>query len=227
MRLISLVSLGVLAAAGSAQAATVLYSNNFQNAAPGSEWSVNAHYSSATPFTQFMGRYGTTDSVTLTLNTPPADTGTGSGSGGGGSNQYYLYTVKFDLFAIDKWAGLDAASGVDSYELKINGNILFNETISNVNTANQSFRMPDLGPSQIAYGGDKDSIYRNITQDFTIPSGQTSFQIKFRGSLNGTMTEKSWGIDNVSVSYITVPAPASAVLLGLGGLIAGRRKRPA
>jgi hypothetical protein len=216
--------LGLLTAVGSAQAGTIFYSNNFENAAPGPEWSTNARYDTATPFTKFMGRYGTTDSVTLMLPPVPADTG--NGSGGGGAGAYNLYTVTFDLFAIDKWQGNDPLHGPDLFELKINGTILFLESISNVNTGMQSFRLPDFGPSQVAYGGDKDSIYRNISQDFTVDPAATLIMIKFRSSLQNPMTTESWGIDNVRVSYVTVPAPGSAVLLGLGGLIAGRRRRP-
>lgn len=206
---------------GSADAA-LLYSNNFENAAPGPEWSSNARYDFATPFTQFMGRYQTTDSVTLTLPTPPTDDLTNPG---GGPGPFNLYTVKFDLFTIDKWAGNDPLAGLDQFELKINGQILFLESMSNLNTANQSFRMPDFGPQQVAFGGDKDAIYRNIAQDFTIPATQATFQIKFRSSLNGLMSVKSWGIDNVRVSYLTVPTPGTAALLCLGGFIVARRRR--
>jgi hypothetical protein len=220
--------LSVLALAGAAQA-TVIYSNDFENAAPGPEWA-NGYYSSAPAFSQFMGRYGTTDSTSLTIPavTPPGGPSVpiGGGGGGGGGGQSLLYTVTFDFYPIDSWDGTSAVNGPDLFELRVNGNIIFNEPFSNHSISSlQSFRAPDVGPTQLGFGTDADSIYRNIAVDFTVDPAATSIQIKFRGSLTQPISDESWGIDNVRVSYTTVPTAGTGVLLAMGGVLAARRRR--
>jgi len=218
----------MLALAGAVHA-YVLYSNTFENAAPGPEWA-NGHYSAAPAFSQFMGRYGGIDSTTLSLTPlqpPSVPTGDGGGGGGGGGGpSYYLYTVVFDFYPIDSWDGTTTANAPDLFEVKINGNILFNEPFSNHSISTlQNFRGPDVGPAQLGFGPDADSIYRNIAVNFTVDPAATLIQIKFRGSLNSPITDESWGIDNVRVNYTLVPSPGSSALLLLGGLIAARRRR--
>jgi hypothetical protein len=216
----------MLALAGAAHAG-VLYSNTFENSAPGPEW-VNGHYSAAPAFTQFMGRYGGIDSTTLSLTPlpPPSVPTGGDGGGGGGGPPYYLYTVVFDFYPIDSWDGTSAIGGPDLFELKINGNILFNEPFSNHSISTlQNFRGPDVGPAQLGFGTDADSIYRNIAVDFTVDPAATLIQIKFRGSLTSPISDESWGIDNVRVNYTLVPSPGSSALLLLGGVNASRGRR--
>lgn len=221
----------ILVSTGLASAGT-LYTNDFQNAAPGAEWA-NGHYSSAPAFSQFMGRYGGIDSTTLTINTAHLLEGNGNGSGGGGgggggggdgSSVNYLLT--FDFYAIDSWDGSDANLGPDMFEVKINGAILFNEAFANHNLAQlQTFRAPDVGPALLGFGHDMDSIYRTIAVPFTVDPTASTIQIKFRGSLTQDISDESWGIDNVNVTYTNTPSPGSFALFAMGGLLAARRKR--
>ena len=226
IRSVTLASAASLLALAGAANATVIYSNNFENTAPGSEWA-NGRYSAAPAFSQFMGRYDTTNSTTLSL-APVAPPGGGDVPGGGSGGQSLLYTVTFDFYPIDSWDGTSAINGPDLFELKINGAIVFNEPFANHSQSSlQAFRTPDVGPAPLGFGTDADSIYRNIAVDFTVDPAATLIQIKFRGSLGSPMADESWGIDNVRVSYQVVPEPGAAALLVLGGLVAARRRRSA
>jgi hypothetical protein len=208
--------LGVLGVAR----ADVVYSNTFQSGtAPGPEWSSNAHFDTATPFTRFLGRYGTTDSVTLTLPRPPGDS-----EGQGGAGTYRLYNVTFDFFAIDTWDGYEPTYGPDSFQVFVNNAMLFNETFANQHNL-QSYHPPTVGPTPLAYGVANDSIYRDISIDFTLAPTATDIQIRFHSQLSQTMADESWGIDNVRVGYSVVPSPGSLALLVLGGAMASRRRR--
>lgn len=210
----------VLGMVGSLRA-DIIYSNNFETGtAPGAEWSVNAHFDSGTAFTRFIGRYGTTDSVTLTLPRPPGDD---EGQGGGGGS-YRLYNVTFDLYPIDSWDGSEPTYGPDAFQVYINNVIAFNETFANQHTL-QSFRPPTIGPAPLGFGSANDSIYRDISIDFTLDPAATQIKIKFRSQLTQSFADESWGIDNVRVGFSTVPSPGSLALLALGGAIAARRKR--
>ncbi|MEX2217255.1 MAG: hypothetical protein WD749_00720 [Phycisphaerales bacterium] len=226
----------VLAAAtllgcGAAAQADLIYSNTFENAGvPVPEWSSNATFTSAAPFTRFLGRYGGIDSVTLTLNIPTDDTGgtggggTGGGTGGGGGGTQRLYTLLFDLYPIDTWDGHEPNFGPDAFQVYINGSLHFNHTIANQHGL-QSFRPPDLGPAPMAFGSANDSIYRDIAISFTLDPAATELKFKFRSQLTQTLADESWGIDNVRVNYTVVPSAGTCVLLALGGLVAARRKR--
>jgi hypothetical protein len=223
IRSVTLASVATQLALGGVANAAVIYTNNFENAAPGAEWA-NGRYSSAPAFSQFVGRYDGTNSTTLSLTpvTPPSGGDVPTGSGG----QSLLYTVTFDFYPLDSWDGTSAINGPDLFELKINGAILFNEPFANHSQSSlQAFRTPDVGPANLGFGTDADSIYRDVAVNFTVDPAATLIQIKFRGSLTSAMADESWGIDNVRVSYEVVPEPGAAALLVLGGLVAARRRR--
>lgn len=202
-------------AVGGAQAQVhTLYSNDFENGL-GSAWTGNTNIASDYKryFTQFNGRY-TNDRIDLNLTTPA----------GPGAGEYYLYTVIFDLYIIDSWDGNSQAYGPDRFKVSIGNNVLFNETFSNQDK-NQSYRQPDLGPFHMGYNSQwKDSIYRNITLQFTA-ADNARIAIRFAGENLQAKSDESWGLDNVKVRYQAVPAPGAAALLSLGGLLAARRRR--
>ncbi len=204
-----------LAAAAAGADATQLYSNNFETGFPESAWSSNALLTQSTPFTKFMGRYSMTDSVTLTLNAPSAAALQ--------PGQSYQYNVKFDLYIIDSWDGYEPTYGEDRFMVYTNGTQIFNETFANQHNM-QSFRAPDVGPAPMDFNSYSDSIYRGISLNFGAP-GASTLSIKFRGQVMQGLTDESWGIDNVHVSYQIVPAPAGAAALGLAGLFMSRRRR--
>src|SRR5262245_2880606 len=224
----------LMAGRASAQSGTV-YSNTFETGHTlGTEWSagstVNWAYWGA--FTNFNGNYSN-GSTTLTLAQPtgPGLPGGSSGEPGGGGGgpgpggMWIQYRVKFDLFIIDSWDGDLTINGPDRFRVAANGVTLMNETFGNQPGSTQSFRAPDRGPQLLGFRETwMDSIYRNIELPFTVPVGSPISITWADGGLQGIMDE-SWGIDNVSVTYEVVPAPAGAGLLCAAGLVAMRRRR--
>ncbi|MCC6227698.1 MAG: PEP-CTERM sorting domain-containing protein [Phycisphaerales bacterium] len=211
---------GVLVACVAASAANAqihtLYENNFESGRLGSEWtgptSVDSHYQRY--FSVFNGRY-TNDTITLSLDPAPNP----------GAGKYNLYTLRFDLYVIDSWDGNNQAYGPDTFAVSLGNTKLFLETFSNQDTNQTYARRPDAGPYQMGFNNSwKDSIYRNIAVQFTAPQDQ-KLKLSFTGKNLQSMSDESWGIDNVRVRYESVPAPGAAALLGMGGLLAARRRR--
>jgi hypothetical protein len=66
-----------------------------------------------------------------------------------------------------------------------------------------------------------DSTYR-LGFDFQQWSPDLTFTISTSGQFG--LADESWGIDNVSITSV-VPTPGSVAMLGLGGLMAARRRR--
>lgn len=240
---LGLLSLALLAAGASAASAqTLLYQQSFESGTIGPEWSSNSRISNGYPyFTFFNGRYSG-GSTTLTLpqppgsspngiNTNPGDTGGGGGGGGGGNppppgGYFRQYTLSFDFYCIDSWDGDSLLYGSDRLRVLINDAIRFDETFSNQPGNSQSFRAASIGPVHMDYNaGAMDSIYRQISIDFTVPTTDPTIRFTWAdGGLQG-MNDESWGIDNIRVTYQTVPAPgAGLALLAAGGLVARRRR---
>lgn len=236
--------LAVLGFAGLAQADEILYENTFESGPMGSEWSSNSVLVNEGAFTRFNGRY-TNDATVLTLVAVPNPGGMGGddnndndggsggdggggdddGGNGGGGSQYVVYALEFDFYAIDSWDGDDAGHGPDTFEVSRDGDVLFSETFANTHLG-QSFRRPDVGPEKIGFAGVwEDSIYRDITLEFELSEDAESFSLSFEGIGLQSMSDESWGIDNVRVSYNVVPAPATLSAGGLMLLLGGRRKR--
>lgn len=236
-------------ALASAAQADIIFQDDFEEGRASARWSANTRVTRDAAFSHFNGRYSGGIS-TLTIAAPPlphrgssdpstgdpsqgggsggssggGSSGGGSGGGGsGGGSLYNLVTLKFDLYIIDSWDGDDTAYGPDRFMVEVNGKNLFDNTFANQHTY-QSYRQPDVGPTHLGFSSaSKDSIYRNITITFD-PGAAQYLTFDFRDTANQGVGDESWGIDNVQVSYTTVPAPGSAALLGLLGLTARRRR---
>jgi len=199
--------------------ADVFYSNDFESGVIGPGWSTNAHLDTAAPLTHFMGRYSENtpqilnNSVSLTLPRPTDDNG---------NPGVAPYTLIFDFYAIDSWHGDDPTQGPDRFAVIINSVVQFDYTFSNT-SATQTYRPPDVGPTQLGFGAAPDSIYRDIRIDFDVGSAPNII-IKWRSDGLTGVNNESWGIDNVRLIH-NAPAPGSLALLGLGGAILGRRRR--
>lgn len=208
----------LLLATAPALAQTTVFTDSFQGGSVQSQWSPNTTINMANEnvFSWYNGRYS---GQTIRLNLP--------GAPAAGQGQQNLYTLKFDFLALDSWDGDDAVYGPDRFIVNANGASIFSETFSNWG-GSQSFRAPDIGPTML--GADTrypDSIYRNISVPFTVGNGQ-AVELTFRSTANQGMSDESWGIDNIKVSYSVVPAPAAFAVpafAGLTGLLrAGRRR---
>ena len=71
--------------------------------------------------------------------------------------------------------------------------------------------------------GDSDDAWREVVLDLSAYDGLADVTVDFLFSTTGVVERVGWYIDDVSIT--AVPAPASAALLGLGGLVATRRRR--
>lgn len=210
--------------AAGASADVLYYSNTFETNVLETGWGPTAKIENGLgAFSKYVGRYSENtptilnNSVSLTLPRATDDLGEPTG-------ETTLYTLTFDFYAIDRWRGNDAALGPDKFEVFINTVNRFSYTFSNTGSG-QTFRAPDVGPSLLGYNpADKDSIYRNISIPFDIGSAPTMV-IKWRSDGLTGLSNESWGIDNVRISYVVTPSPGSLALLGLGGVFAGLRPR--
>lgn len=228
------------------------YSNTFESSL-GSGWSSNAAVNAEATggFSRFLGRYSQNDYVWLSLAIPsaaqqynvgttpgalPASIDPGTGGGGGPTAPVYQtrYRLMFDLYAIDSWDGLSPSNGQDWFYVKANGPKLFNHAIAQDTSMPQwtTYAGPrTAGPVHLGFNSAwVDSIFRNVSMDFTLPAGTSRLDLTFGsvGLLN--LNDESWGIDNVRVSYEVVqvvPTPGTAMLAGMGGVLLVRRQRRA
>lgn len=199
-------------AIASAAHAGVVYQNDFEVGIPGAPWTGNVRIEQAAPFGRFLGRYSEIEGVAIQFQPPQSGLGVG---------ESFRYTATFDLYVLDSW---DGDNGPDRFLVSSNMNILFDETISN-SSATQSFRAPDVGPAHMGFNAAyKDSIYRGISVTFAGGASEL-MKLKWRGEVMQGMSDESWGIDNVVVTWEVVPAPGSMALLGAGALLMARRKR--
>lgn len=217
-------SLVLLAALAPAALGEVIYSNDFETGVIGPEWSANTYTSVSPAFTRFNGRYSPGYTV-LSLDHPTITPPTSGLSDG--NTQFRL---SFDLYAIDSWDGNGSTSiapstfGPDRFSVRINGATPFSETISNMPGVTQSMRSADVGPAHLGYNAAYlDSIYRGITVDFTVAAG-TPLVIRWEDNGIEGLTYESWGIDNVTVSALSVPTPGSLALLVAGAAVLRRRR---
>ncbi|MFG0246121.1 MAG: PEP-CTERM sorting domain-containing protein [Phycisphaerales bacterium JB052] len=145
-----------------------------------------------------------------------------------------IYSLTFDLMIFDSWDGNYEGFGPDHFSVDINGQTLFDELIE-IHWLPNNFRMPDELPELNVYKQNwQDQIYRDITLLFEITEATDHFDFLFTGTLDQSINDESWGIDNIRVasqgqlrgaSAPLVPAPGSLALMGAGmGLLTRRRR---
>lgn len=165
-------------------AASVPYFADFESVA-GQEWSLPLFDASTPwPFTRFCGRFGN-DWQTLTLSNLVAGES---------------YTLGFDFYAVDSWEGASGSgAGPDFFGVSLDGRQIFRETFSNSSPTNQSYLgRSDEGPANFGFNASyADSIYRNIALPFV--ASNSTIQISFYGQSLESLSDESWGLDNVSV----------------------------
>ncbi len=213
--------LGMIAPSAHAQTVRTLYENSFEARELGSVWSTNTKLAIAgSTLTTFNGNYSNGFTrLTLPAATRPQNVA------GSSTFLFNRFTVKFDLYILDSWDGNETTYGVDRLKVLVNSVAKFDETFTNHTGITQSFRSPDVSGSNLGFAGWRDAIYRGVSFTFDDP-GTSTLAIQWQdGGLQG-ISDESWGIDNVKVTYQVVPAPgpASCLLAGLG-LLARRRRR--
>jgi hypothetical protein len=205
--------------------ASVIYQNNFDQQGPGPEWmgvSVTSTPSSCIRCTSFLGEFGN-QTASLRLENLQA---------------HSMVTVDFDLYVLRSWDGnLAQFGGPDIFRVVDGtGSLDFQTTFSNNypfgDLFNQAF--PDqypggLFPSQfgaaekqsLGYTFDTfpigvlpmDAVY-HLTLSFG--HSNPTLLISFSAENLSSLTDESWGLDNVVVTTNTVPEAASIVVLSVG-----------
>lgn len=223
---ISILALGLTCGTAGAH---VLYFNDFQSATNDGHWSVWRTEDTPTPYPgpvprSFLGQFGN-ESVRF------------STALGGYTGQLLL---EFDLYLIRTWDGSSIGTpydyGNDAFQVSLGaGPVLFNETFSNGNPAGQSFgpaanNAPMTGAVETYSLGytfwdgtmgqsyHQDAVYRLA---LTFTQLDPSLQIDFTGLGLQTIDDESWGLDNVRLTWLGIPAasvplPGILPLLGLG-----------
>jgi len=113
------------------------------------------------------------------------------------------YTLGFDLYAIDSWAGDNTSHGPDGIIVEVNGTSVFAETFSQrPDQFPGSYENPWDEEGKLGFGSrnntDDDGIYRNVTVSFVATSAVST--IAFTETLGEGINDESVGIDNVSVT---------------------------
>ena len=184
-----MVIIGLFTAGGIASG-DVLYTNDFESGI-GAEWSqVVLDSSVPDPFTTFSGRFGNS-TQTLTVSNLTV------------SEQYSLF---FDLYIIDSWDG-----GADKFNVDLGSSNVFSHSF-HYNATSQTYPdPPDLGPAQYGFNGSYlDSIYRNIEIVFSASSNAVPFS--FYGTGLQSLSDESWGIDNIRVQTMSTTTIAGTSL---------------
>lgn len=171
------------------------YVYDFEGSVP-SEWSSTSVSTTPSGGRRFLGRFGN-DAVTLSLSNLPT---------------HDRIEVEFDLFVIRTWDGNDTTNGPDYWELRVDGVRRFQTTFNNHTDGTQSY--PDeYWSSNPAYTGavergtlgyDPDAVY-HIKKSFehTVDTLQLEFSARNLESLSN----ESWGLDNVRVRLINDNVP--------------------
>jgi len=178
----------------------VVYTNDFEDSI-GDGWSRgnSTVYTDTTPSgRRFLGQFGN-DTVSLSLDQLP---------------RHSSATVSFDIFIIRSWDGNGTSSGPDLWDLRVaggptplhttftngvlgrqaypgdypGGNYPGQANAQEVNTLGYYFRSFPL-----------DSVYR---LSYTFPHTSTNLLLSFAGSGLQSLTDESWGLDNVQVSVV-------------------------
>lgn len=137
------------------------------------------------------------------------------------------YTLVFDLYLLDSWDGGFAGQyGPDYFSVSVNGQSLLDEAMHS-SKVDQNFQSPTIGPEHLGFNSRYvDSIYRDVTLEFSLALDVDSIRIDFIGRpSSNNINDESWGIDNVRVFAAAVPAPGTVSLAGLGLTLIGSRRR--
>lgn len=187
----------------------IRYSADFESGI-GTEWSAtNLNNEVSDPFTSFSGRFGNDTQMLMASNLVEGAS----------------YSLFFDLYIIDSWDG-----GNDRFKVDVDGTNLFDHSFYYYNPpANQTYsKAPDVGPVDLGFSSNFDSIYRQIEVEFDAVSNTAS--IEFYGSGLGALSDESWGIDHVmiqdykatEIEATSLPSGSSATAISWFSITAAR-----
>ncbi|CAN5689389.1 hypothetical protein BH11PLA1_BH11PLA1_02640 [soil metagenome] len=234
MTLAAAATLVSLAAHTSSAADTLVYANIFETPL-GPEWtgagaleSVQGYSFAGNGANVFTGTFLRNDSVLIPGSPiPDAQSSTLTLTGLGAHTAVRL---EFLLAIIDSWDGINGSPGPDRFGIRIDGVTVFIHIFA-IQSGGSSYTPPPNG--QIFSGAAGFSNFNDLGFDMSleptlnnIPHSASTMTIEFFASGPGWQgsTDESWAIDNLRV-YTIVPTPGAMGLLGLGALVAGRRKR--
>lgn len=217
----------LLTASGSAPAA-VSYFNDFSGPSDG-KWSNYTTYTTteATP-NSILGRFAGTGA------------GTGSTLSLTGLASHSSVTVEFDLYLFDTWDRHYTGSQANPGSVNANWSPdIISVTANGTQYASLSYEYASYPYSNTLtgtqytatsagqYGGD--ARWTNVITDkifhitLTFSDLAPNLNLSFATTSNSGLSDESYGIDNVRVSTV-VSAPSSMLLLGLGVVMAARRR---
>ena len=194
-----------------------IYFNDFETKV-GPQWSKTSTDTTPRGDRKFLGQFGN-ETVTLTLKDLPP---------------HAKAKLSFDLFVIQSWDGNDTPFGPDIWDLRVrDGPTLLHTTFSKGERQAYPSSYPDGDYAPRTWAAEKNMLGYSFYGDavynlsFTFPHSANSLVIDFSASGLQTLSDESWGLDNVKVSLIpsTMDAPTDLSgrwIYGIGGSWSGK-----
>jgi len=209
----SVATIAALALGADKAEAVVIANENFEGGATG--WSDNTTTigNAALGNVEFLGRFGGTGGAQTIFKTFAL------------SGSQTQVTINFDFFEIDSWDG-------ESFLVFVDDGLVINDPFSFGSNDNPASAVQLSGaPAPLGFLGFVDQTFRYT---IVFATTGTSLKLGFGSTLDQSITDESFGIDNVLIRSNfaggggdPIPEPASLAIFSLGllGLGLARRRR--
>ena len=186
----------------------LITSEDFEAGATG--WSNNTTTNGGSTFTRFLGRFGGTGGTQSVYKTYTL------------SGTQTEVTIEFDFYEIDSW---DYERFIVFIDDTIVVNDAYQHTYDDVSRTSAISKLFGNGGTSYGFNFWSDQGFH---YSLTYTTTASSLKLGFGSTLNQSISDESWGIDNVQITdnASVVPVPSS-VLLGLIGLAPMIRRRRA